>query len=108
MNMTMKPKTRMASRSTVGLQEGVGSPGRRLVPHFVSLPEVLGMNDEGGRRVPTGVDRDLDLRVRVDRDVEDLAVAREPGVGPAPVVADADRGHAVDDGEGALGLHGRT
>ena len=91
-----------------GLEEGVGPPGRRLVPHVVPRRR---SSRRGGRaavrRVAGGVDRDLDLRVGVDRDVEDLAVAREPGVGPAPVVADADRGHAVDDGEGALGrLHG--
>ena len=57
--------------------------------------------NEGGRAPAGRVDRDLDLGVGVDRDVEDLAVAGEPGVGPAPVVADADRGDAVDDGEGS-------
>ena len=40
---------------------------------------------------------DLDLRIRINADVENLAVLGEPGIRPAAIVADANRGHAVDN-----------
>ncbi len=50
------------------------------------------------RIVPAlGEDGDLGFGVAIDADVEDLAVPGEPGIGPAPVVADAYGSNAVDN-----------
>jgi hypothetical protein len=64
----------------------------------VSLAIILSVDDDPALLAVTGIDGDLDFGVRVDANVENLAVTREPGIRPTAVVTDADGSHAVDDG----------
>src|SRR5260370_28987676 len=63
----------------------------------IAVPEVLGVDHD--RRLSFGRVPGLDLHLCEGRyrDVEDLPVAREPSVGPAPVVTDPDGSDGVND-----------
>ena len=72
-------------------------PPRLLDVTNVAFTVVFRVNDDAVFFPAEWLCRDLDLRVRINADVENLAVLGEPGIRPAAIVADANRGHAVDN-----------
>ena len=63
----------------------------------VMVAVILGMEGNVAVNLGRWSGDDLDLRIRRDGDIEDLAVLGEPRVGPAAIVADTDWCLAMDD-----------
>ena len=57
------------------------------------------MNGDARLAGRLGEDFHLHFHARHDGDVEDLAMAGKPGIGPASVVADTDRGLTMNQSE---------
>ena len=65
--------------------------------HRETLTVVFGMYDDAVIDLVARQYFQLRLSIGQDPDIENRTVFSEPGVGPTPVVADADWGNAVDD-----------
>ena len=79
-----------------GFQQGVLIP-TLFADHGVALAIVFGVDHDAVLLFAIWEHLDLDFGVRVDSDVEDLTVTGKPGICPAAIIADADRGDAVDN-----------
>jgi hypothetical protein len=65
----------------------------------VSLPVILGANNNLVIPILTRVDCNLNFRVWVYANIEDLSMAGKPGIRPTTVITDAYGCDTVDDKE---------
>jgi hypothetical protein len=61
------------------------------------------MDDDTVWLLVVGVHVDLDFGVGIHADVKDPAILGKPGIGPPPIVTDANGGYTVDDVPGLAG-----
>jgi len=88
-------------------EQGVPVPVGVMVGDGVDIAVILGVKRDPVLERLDGKHLDLHLDIGIHTDIEDLPMAGEPGIGPAAVVADAYRRHAVDHADW-LGFFGHT